>query len=152
MDAEQVHSVAAARRAADAGEMGAFVASFLGAPGSDNAALGRQLADEVVSWHGPVRLPFDRLNRLIGPPDEPTLDRLEGHDVDTVESMRDSVDDGWEPAPLVVTYDEQRHQLVLEDGNHRVEGLRRAGHDDYWSIVGFRSDAARDGYDPTWEV
>jgi len=152
MDVNHEHSVEAARRAADAGQMSEFVRSFLGAPGSDNVELGRQLADEVVSWHGPVRLPFDRLHRLAGPPDEPALGRPDDDDLDTIESMHDSVDDGWEPEPLVVTYNERLDQLVLEDGNHRVEGLRRAGHDDYWSIVGFRSDAAREGYDPTFEV
>lgn len=140
-------SVSAARRAAAAGALGPFVADFLAAPGSDNTALGRELADEVVVWTGPMQLPFDVLHRLAGPPDQPTLGRLDEDDLDTVESMRESIDDGWEPAPLVVTYDEQREQLVLEDGNHRVEGLRRAGERSYWSIVGFRSHAAHDAFD-----
>lgn len=147
MSSDQRFTVADARRAADADDLGRFVADFLAASGSDNPLLGRKLADEVVSWTGPVRLPFDEIHRLAGPPDQPTLERLDAEDLDTVESMRNSIDDGWEPAPLVVTYDDQLDHLVLEDGNHRVEGLRRAGKDDYWSIVGFRSEAARDAYD-----
>jgi hypothetical protein len=33
-------------------------------------------------------------------------------------------------------------QLVLEDGNHRVEALRRAGHDQAWAVVGFEDPGA----------
>ena len=37
-------------------------------------------------------------------------------------------------------------QLVLEDGNHRTEGLRRAGEDEAWCIVSFESPAERDHF------
>lgn len=147
MPSDQHFTIAAARDAAAAGDLARFVAEFLAAPGSDNEALGQQLADEVVSWIGPVRLPFDALHRLAGPPDQPTLGRLDDDDLETVDSMGDSIDEGWEPPPLIVTYDEKLDQLVVEDGNHRAEGLRRIGEIDYWSIVGFRSDAARTAYE-----
>lgn len=151
MDSDADVSIDAARRAAEAGELGSFVADFLATPGSDNAQLGRELADEVVAWRGPVRLPFDLLNRLAGPADQPTLGRLGDDDIDTVEAMRESVhDDDWEPAPLVVTFDGDH--LELEDGNHRVEALRRAGHDAYWSVIGFRSEDAQESYDASCEV
>jgi hypothetical protein len=42
---------------------------------------------------------------------------------------------------LVVSYGASG--LVLEDGNHRVEGLRRSGHHDYWAVVGFDEDHQR---------
>jgi hypothetical protein len=28
-------------------------------------------------------------------------------------------------------------ELYLEDGNHRVEGVRRAGERDIWALIGF---------------
>jgi len=34
-------------------------------------------------------------------------------------------------------------ELTVEDGNHRIEGLRRAGHSEYWSVVGFEDDRDR---------
>lgn len=127
-------SVDAARRAADTDELARWVRSFLASPGSDNADLGTQLAEDMASWAGPVQVPFDELNRLAGPPDQPTMARLGEDDRDTVTSMVESLEAGWEPPPLIATIDGGR--LALEDGNHRVEALRRAGHDHYWTIVG----------------
>lgn len=136
-------SVAGARAAAARDELGQWVAEFLASDGSDNLELGRELRQQKEHWHGPVRLPFDQLHRLAGPPDQPTLERLTEDDLETVEGMEESIEDGWDPPPLVVSF--ENDQLVLEDGNHRVEGLRRAGAEDYWCVVGFddASDRAR---------
>jgi hypothetical protein len=40
---------------------------------------------------------------------------------------------------VVVTYGDD--QLMVEDGNHRLEAIRRAGDDKAWAIVGFESEA-----------
>ena len=36
--------------------------------------------------------------------------------------------------------------LVLEDGNHRVEALRRAGEERAWAVIAFDDDATRDRF------
>ena len=36
--------------------------------------------------------------------------------------------------------------LVLEDGNHRVEALRRAGEERAWTVIAFPDDATRDRF------
>ena len=54
--------------------------------------------------------------------------------------------EGWEPPPLVVTW--KGGQLVVEDGNHRLEGLRRAEVDEAWAVVGFEREADRDAFEP----
>jgi hypothetical protein len=36
---------------------------------------------------------------------------------------------------------------VLEDGNHRVESLRRAGQREAWAVIGFENEADRDAFD-----
>jgi hypothetical protein len=139
-------SVAAARRAAERDELGDWVARFLASPGSDNAALADLLAERPRWWMGPVLLPFDRLNRLAGPPGEPVLVALDDEDWgDNVEQMAENVEEGWEPPPVIVSYREG--QLVLEDGNHRVEGMRRAGERETWAVVNFEDEEARDRFD-----
>ncbi len=135
-------SLADARAAAERGDLARWVRDFLGTDGSDNAELGMQLFEQKASWTGPIELEFDDLHRLAGPPDQPTLERLTDEDLDTVDDMADSVEDGWEPPPLVVSIDADG-QMVVEDGNHRTEGLRRAGHRKYWSVVGFDDDDQR---------
>ena len=145
MTAPSNPSLADARHAAESGELAEWVRDFLGTDGSDNEVLGQQLFEEKSSWLGPVELDFDHLHRLAGPADQPTLERLTDEDIDTVEGMAESVEEGWEPPPLIVSIDDKA-QLLVEDGNHRTEGLRRAGHQQYWSIVGFDDEAQRTAF------
>jgi ParB-like nuclease domain len=134
-------TVDGAREAAGRGDLGRWVQEFLRSPGSDNAVLGAELRSEQSSWYGPVRLPFDELQRLAGPADQPTLVRLADDDLERVDDMQESMDEGWEPPPIIVSY--RNGELTVEDGNHRIEGLRRAGHSEYWSVVGFEDDRDR---------
>lgn len=137
----EIDTADAARAASERGDLAAWIREFLSSPGSDNAALADELAERDLHWVGPVQLAFDRLHRLAGPPDQPTVDRLDDDDEETVEGMVASItDDGWEPAPAVVTYDAELDQFVVEDGNHRIEALRRAGNESWWSVVGFASE------------
>src|SRR4029077_15811042 len=127
-------TVEAARTAAQRGELGRWVQEFLRSPGSDNAVLGAELRSELSSWHGPVRLPFDELQRRPAAPADPApLVRPADDDLERVDDMQESMDEGWEPPPIIVSY--RDGELTVEDGNHRIEGLRRAGHSEYWSVV-----------------
>ena len=56
-------------------------------------------------------------------------------------AMEESIEDGWTPPPFVATW--QDDHLVLEDGNHRAEGVRRSGDGSYWCVVGVNSDDER---------
>jgi hypothetical protein len=101
------------------------------------------LPAELEWWAGPVQLPLDKLNRLAGPPGDPVLCPVDDEYWDErVDSMDELAERGWDPPPVVVAY---RHgQFVLEDGNHRAEGVRRAGRRTVWAVIGF---AERDEYD-----
>jgi len=146
MTDDHEHSVSSAQAAARADRLDEWVAAFLASPGSDNAPLAEKLADPPRLWIGPMRLPIDRLNRLAGPPDAPVLCPVDDdYWRDDVSEMAEQIDeDGWEPPPVIVTF--QAGQLVLEDGNHRVEGLRRAGEPEAWAIVGFERAEDRDAF------
>jgi hypothetical protein len=37
-------------------------------------------------------------------------------------------------------------RLLLEDGNHRVEGLRRAGKDHAWAVIAFEDRGERNRF------
>jgi hypothetical protein len=140
-------SVETAREAADRDELNDWVARFLGSPGSDNEALAEMLTDPPRWWLGPVRLPLNRLHRLAGPAGEPVLCAVDDDDWgDNVDVMEHKVEEGWEPPPVIVSH--RRGQLVLEDGNHRVESLRRAGEDETWAVVGFEDPEERSRFDP----
>ena len=87
-DTDFEHTVEGARAAAERDELPAWIGDFLRSPGSDNAALGDELESSGRVWSGPVELPFDELNRLAGPPDQPTLGEFDGgDDNDRVEEM-----------------------------------------------------------------
>lgn len=139
------HTLETARDAAARDELAAWVAEFLASPGSDNAPLAAKLTDRDRCWIGPLELPIDRLHRLAGPPDQPVLVPTDEEEwPERVEQMEELVEDGWEPPPVIVTY--RDGQLVLEDGNHRVESLRRADVHEAWAVIGFEDPAERDAF------
>jgi hypothetical protein len=134
-----------ARDAATRDDLNRWVAAFLASPGSDNAELGQMLTDPERHWIGPVLVPFDQLHRLAGPEGHPVLCPVEEHEWrDDVAELADKIDDGLQPAPVVVSA--RGEQLVLEDGNHRVEALRQAGHHQTWGVIGFDDPAHRDRF------
>lgn len=143
---DDAHDLEAARAAADEGRLFDWISDFLASPGSDNADLVDKLAAKDLHWIGPVRLRFDELHRLAGPEDAPTLGEFDDDGLETAERMAESLEDGWEPPPLVVSWSAEHDHLVVEDGNHRVEGLRRAGRDRHWAVVGFADPADRDRF------
>lgn len=139
------HTLETARDAAARDELGDWVADFLASPGSDNAPLAAKLTDGGRCWIGPIELPIDRLNRLAGPADQPVLVPTDEDEwPERVEQMEELVEEGWEPPPVIVTY--RDGQLVLEDGNHRVESLRRAEVEVAWAVVGFDDPDERDTF------
>jgi hypothetical protein len=145
MDDGQGFTTDTARRAAADDDLGGWVARFLASPGSDNAELADLLAERPRWWIGPVKLPIDQLHRLAGPSDQPVLEAVDDdYWRDDVEEMAERAEQGWEPPPVVVTHRDD--QLVLEDGNHRVEGLRRAGVDEAWAVVSFLDPGERDRF------
>ena len=145
MTDDDSHSIDAARVAAAHDELGAWVAEFLASPGSDNAALGEELTDKLRWWLGPVEVPVKRLHRLAGPPGDAVLCPVDDdYWRDDVDDLEQKVNDGWEPPPVIVSY--RDGQLVLEDGNHRVEGVRRSGAHHTWAVIGFDDPEERDRF------
>lgn len=141
------YTVDSARQAAERDELNDWVRRFLASPGSDNAPLGDKLTEPPRWWLGPVELPIDRLHRLAGPPDQPVLVPTDEEEWrDDVEEMEQRVAAGWEPPPVIASY--RAGQLVLEDGNHRVESLRRAGEPLAWALVAFDDADERDRFVP----
>lgn len=143
------YSVEGAQAASERDELTGWVAGFLASPGSDNPVLAEFLTEELRWWAGPVQLPLDQLQRLAGPASDPVLCPVDDEYWDErVDAMDELAEQGWEPPPVIVSC--RRDQFVLEDGNHRVEGLRRAGQRAVWAVVGFHSRNDRDRYAQGW--
>jgi hypothetical protein len=133
---DRAYSLQSAREASDRHELSDWVAGFLASPGSDNQALAEQLTNDLGWWTGPVELPIKELHRLAGPPGDPVLCPVDDEDWDDrIDDISERVKAGWEPPPVILSY--KGHKLVLEDGNHRAESVRRTGRSTVWAIVGF---------------
>jgi hypothetical protein len=135
MDDARRFTLATARDAAARDDLAIWVGDFLASVGSDNQELAAALALRPHWWVGPVEIPVDDLVRLAGPEDEALVpiepDEWEGD----VDAMEESLDDGWQPPPLLAEYQDGR--LLLQDGNHRFEALLRAGASHAWTLVYF---------------
>ena len=142
-------SVDSARQAAGQDRLGEWVARFLASPGSDNPVLAETLPAELPWWAGPFQLPLSELNRLAGPPGDPVLCPVDDEYWDErVETMDELAERGWDPPPVIVAY--RDGEYVLEDGNHRAEGVRRAGRRVVWAVVGFADPRTRDRFTAEW--
>ena len=134
-----------ARAAARRDELGDWVAEFLASPGSDNANLADELTGRLGWWLGPVQVGIQELHRLAGPPGAPVLQELDDDEWrDDVEDLSRRIEAGHEPPPVIASYRDGR--LLLEDGNHRVEAVRRSGAGQTWAVIGFASPEERDEY------
>ena len=135
-------SLASARRAAEEGRLAEWVIEFLASAGSDNEVLAGALAFEGTAFLGPVRLDLDELVPMAGPDEEQVVVPIDEDEwEDDVETMQDSLVEGWEPPPVLVSA--RDGAFFIEDGNHRHEVLRRAGAADVWAIVLFPDQAQR---------
>jgi hypothetical protein len=135
MDDTTKFTLGTARAAATADELAQWVGEFLASEGSDNAVLAAALAQDEHWWLGPLRVPVAELVRLAGPEDE-TLCAIEPEEWEgDVDGMEQSLDEGWQPPPLLAEYQDGR--LLLQDGNHRFEALVRAGESHAWTLVYF---------------
>jgi hypothetical protein len=130
--------------AAERDELALWVGDFLASDGSDNEVLAAALALRPHWWVGPLELELADLERLAGPEDDALCAVDDDEWEDDIDSMEDSLDDGWAPPPLLVQYDGGR--LLLQDGNHRYEAMVRSGERRGWGIVYFDVEADRDRF------
>jgi hypothetical protein len=137
-------SLASARDASARGEIALWVGDFLASRGSDNEVLAAALAQHRHAWHGPVRLELERLVRIAGPEHDVPVPIERDVWEDDVEEMEGSLEDGWEPPPLLVQYLDG--ELILQDGTHRAEALARNGETDAWALVYFPDEPTRDAF------
>jgi hypothetical protein len=136
--------LASARRAAERDETALWVGDFLASRGSDNAVLAAALAQREHWWVGPISLPLDSLTRLAGPEGDVLVPVPDDEWEEDVSDMEESVEQGWEPPPLLAEF--QNGQLLLQDGNHRYEALERSGAPSAWVLIYFDDPDERDAF------
>jgi hypothetical protein len=66
--------------------------------------LAAALAQKRHWWLGPIRVRLDDLVRLAGPGPDSVVRVAPEEWEDDVEEMRESLDQGWEPPPLLAEY------------------------------------------------
>jgi hypothetical protein len=139
MDPDGDFSLASARKAAEDDQLADWVTAFLASAGSSNEALAGALAFGEVSYLGPVEFELDQLTPMAGPAeDEVAIPVAEDDWEEEIGSMGESLEQGWEPPPLLVS--SRSDGIYIEDGNHRHEALRRHGATHVWAIVVLASD------------
>lgn len=138
-------SLASARAAAAQDRTAIWVGDFLASRGSDNVVLAAALAQRRHWWAGPIEIPLDELERLAGPEEDEVLVPIDEREWEgDVARMEASIEHGWEPPPLLAEYQDGR--LLLQDGNHRYEALKREGAASAWVLVFFDDPSARDAF------
>jgi ParB-like nuclease domain len=135
-------SLASAKKAGDEDQLAEWVIDFLSSPGSGNAELAAAWAMRGTTYLGPTWFPLDRLTPMAGPDGDDVIVSVAKEDWESdVEDMVHSIEQGWEPPPLLVSHHDGKY--FLEDGNHRCETLRREGDTHAWAILIFADNVER---------
>jgi hypothetical protein len=143
-DTRQFSLAGAFAAATDDEGLARWVGEFLASRGSDNRVLAGALAQQRHWWLGPLHVPVDELVRLAGPEDEALCPIEPGEWEGDVDAMEESLDEGWQPPPLLAQYQDGR--LLLQDGNHRYEALVRAGETHAWTLIWFDDPSDREEF------
>ena len=124
--------LAAARRAAQAGQLEAWVHEYLCGPGR-NVDFSKGLHLKPRRWHGPVEASLASLRRSCGPELEMPFREpreLWEQSVGYFASLPEPVEAF---PPLLVRY--EQGELVISDGNHRYESFVQRGFATCWIIT-----------------
>ena len=132
-------NVASAFAAAAEDELARWVGDFSRAGAATTRHFAAGLAQREHWWLGPLWLPLDRLAPLAGTDDDALCPVDEDEWEGEVGAMEDSIEEGWDPPPLLAQFDAGR--LLLQDGNHRYEALTREGATHTWVLLWFDDPA-----------
>lgn len=117
---------------ASKGEIEEWVHLFLNSIG-DNTPFSEGLKLQKRYWLGPLFIELDKLRRCCGPEPEMQFvvpeDSWEIH----ITCFQNLIRNGWRMPPLIA-YNEGEY-LLVNDGNHRLEAMRREGIKGYWAII-----------------
>jgi hypothetical protein len=132
-------SVRGARAAATAGQLEAWVHAFLtnAGPGA-NVPMAIGLRKQRRWWIGPIAIPLGSLVRICGP--EPDMEYRTTPDAweAKVSAIAAAATDPESLPPLILMFHEAG--LMLCDGNHRHEALRRRGYAHGWALIWSNSE------------
>lgn len=108
-----------------------------------------KLADTLLRYCeyacGPVDYPLDQAVGIIGPTKEYKFFEEETSFNARINEMVASIENGWKPAPLILTNIWEDY-MEIADGGHRHRALLRAGYQRYSAILYFRDEASKEKY------
>jgi len=129
-------SVREAKEYAKKGLLEEWIHDFLITMGkNENLSLG--LKKEKRYWVGPITVSLDKLYRVCGT--EKNIKFREGEErwEKRINRIINGIKSGWEMPPFIVTY--KRRKLIIADGSHRHEALKRRGFKKYWAVIWYDS-------------
>ncbi|MBK1812736.1 ParB N-terminal domain-containing protein [Clostridium sp. YIM B02505] len=109
-----------------------WVHLFLNSVG-DNVPFSVGLKLEKRYWTGPLLISLDKLRRCCGP--EANMEYFNPSEEWEVEinKFRRLIKDGWNMPPLIAQHEGK--DLKVNDGNHRMEAMKREGIEKCWVII-----------------
>ena len=114
------------------GKIEEWIHLFLNSVG-DNKALSEGLNLQKRFWLGPILISLDNLKRCTGPePDMEYVDSDEAWEKHIIK-FQQLINDGWDMPPLIA--ENTKGKLIIRDGNHRLEAMRREKFDKCWVVI-----------------
>jgi len=118
--------------AKEKGMLQEWINDFLNSEGGNRGLL-EGLKIKKRYWRGPYEIDIDKLIRCCGP--EKNMEYIVSKEAfeKNVNHLKEIFDQKGELPPLIAEY--VNGCLIVRDGNHRLEALRRCGIKKYWVLV-----------------
>ena len=126
-------TLALARKYAEEGRIEQWLQDFLRADGK-NMALAEGILKEERYYFGLLEIPIALLSDVkSGAPEYLHAANDIQYFFAVVDSMKESMADGWDAPPLIVEYLYGRFKV--DDGRHRLETYRQLGVEKVWAVI-----------------
>lgn len=125
-------SVEEAKNFSEQGRMEEWVHIFLKTVG-ENKEFSNGLKLERRYWLGPILISLNEINRCCGPEGNMEYQVPNTEWENQIKKFCEMLEKGWECPPLIVQH--QSGKLIINDGNHRYEAMKRLGFKECWVIL-----------------
>jgi hypothetical protein len=119
----------------------AWLIDFLVKEGN-NPKLAKILQDEKPNWIGLVEYDLNKLKRVMGPEPEMVFHESEEAWQQRINKFVELISNGLKPCPIIAS--DYWNEILICDGTHRFEALKKVGITKYWTIFFLRNIRNKD--------
>jgi len=141
-------SLDSARQAAAEGRLHDWVIDYLKDPDHNHRSLAAIIQGQRPTFEGPILVPLNEIRRIAGPGSEMKYQKPPDDWEREISAIATNIAGPDDLPPMIVRV--HADHISVPDGNHRIDALKKLGHDEGWAILWHDSDPKYAGWWGPW--